>query len=207
MGNFIKDIEEKIPAGMGNMIVMLPALYLSNNIDFKDNEQNLMLLRISFAVSLLLTILAAFYVQLKIKGTPNNEEVTVEPVSPGFGQPPQGEAETMTAQEYDLRECKKIINQCCMSFGVPCFLHYKWEMVPPLVIQTVLAPKTVLSSPLFAHYILGDPDIVRPFPVAPNPLQQLMNGGATEPAAAPAAATPSPAAKTGPKKKKSVKAD
>ena len=50
MGNFIKDIEEKIPAGMGNMIVMLPALYLSNNIDFKDNEQNLMLLRISFAV-------------------------------------------------------------------------------------------------------------------------------------------------------------
>jgi hypothetical protein len=161
-------------------------------------------LRATFFCVLTTTALAIAFMYFKISGIANEEKVRIPAVAPATGP-----AEVVTAQEHDLREAKKLLSSTCMSFVISGGINYKWEMAPPLVIQSLLAPKNFVSSPLFQHYFLGK-DIVRPFPVEANPLAAMLAPTpVAEAVAVDAGATPIAKAGAGAnnKKKKSQKAD
>jgi hypothetical protein len=194
-----------IPAGMSQMLIIMPAMYMTNQIDFKENQVYMNYLRVIFASVLSLTILATAFMYMKIKGITNDDKVRIVPVAPATGP-----TEVVTAQEHDLREAKKLLTSTAMSMVISGGINYKWDMAPPLVIQSLMGPKNFISSPLFQHYFLGK-DIERPFAAEVNPLVAMM--APTPPAEAAGAdgdATPMaarPKAVGNNKKKKSQKAD
>lgn len=196
---------DQLPPGMGNMVFMMPLLYMSNKIDFKDSPENVFYLRVCFYTCQALTLIGCLVMFLKIKGKPNETQVKVPPpAAPAFAQPPTPPAtQIMTAQEYDISQLRKIATQVCMTLCIISFLHFKWELTAPLILQSVMTPKSLVGSQLFAHYFMGK-DVVRPFPEEPNPLAQLMSPPPAADAAPAPSVTPERAA---PKKKKSAKAD
>lgn len=188
------------------MLVVMPLLYWSNRIDFKDAD-NLFNLRVCFYTAQALTLLGIAVLFFKIKSTPNETKVKVPPPpTPSFAQPPTPPSTViMTAQQYDLHELRKVAQQTLLTLCIISFLHFKWELTAPLCMQSVMTPKVLLSSPLFKGYFLGAA-VTRPFPVEANPLQQLMNPQADDDNAT-TTSTKANTPSSGPRKKKSAKAE
>lgn len=164
-----------LPPGMGNMLIMMPVLYLGNVFDYTQGD-NMLYLRVAFCTAQLFTLIGCAVLYFKITAKPNQEKITVKPPPPPpFGAPPTPPApEIMTITEYDLRELKKIATQVAMSFCITGFLHYKWELTPPLFIQCIMTPKSLLTSPLFQIFVLNSTGVTRPFPEPPSPFAALM---------------------------------
>lgn len=200
-----------LPPGMGNMLVMMPVLYLSNQIDYTEGD-NLLYLRVAFCISQVLTLVGCAILYFKIKAKPNLVQVVVKAPVPPFGAPETPpKPDKMTTTQYDIRELRKIATQVAMSFCITGFLHYKWALTPPLFIQCVMTPKNLFASPLFGIFIMGQTGVERPFPEPPSPFAALMpeqpqDTGRPRIVEEPSDSSP-PASSAGPKKKKSKKAD
>lgn len=61
----------------------------------------------------------------------------------------------MTISEYDSAELRKLIQQTVFSVLLLSFLHYKYEYIQPLILQSILPLKNLYSTPLFKIFILG----------------------------------------------------
>ena len=171
---------EQLPPGMGGMLMMLPAMYIMNKIDFTDAD-NLLYLRVGFCVAQAATFAICVYMFFRIRAAANQTKVTVPPKQfDTTGQPT-----VMTIEAYDTSELKKIFSQLLMGFVLTGFFHLKWEITAPLFLQIFITPKNALTSPLFKTAVMGEV-LTRPFPEAPNPLADLFMGG-QKPAAKPVA--------------------
>ena len=57
-----------------------------------------------------------------------------------------------------------------MPMCIISLMHFKWQFVRPLVLQSVMMPMTMAKSQLFKIYILGQPaegDLERSLGIAP----------------------------------------
>jgi len=100
----------------------------------------------------------------------------------------------MTTREYDVNQLRQFLIQVGLGMAVCGLLHFKWDIVAPLFIQTAMAPFTLYDNPLFKIHVLSKPategsPLGRPFPVPElNPLASLLGaqGSASAPTQAPA---------------------
>jgi len=106
------------------------------------------------------------------------EERILVPPPPEFGggTPPPSEWKRMSVKEYDLSQLQKYVQEMMFQMALIGFIHYKWELVPPLVIQIVLNPVKFYQNPLFQIFFLGKkgPEYERPFPEKKSPFAGLM---------------------------------
>ena len=61
------------------------------------------------------------------------------------------------------------------------FIHFKFDVVRAFVIQIVLMPIGVFTSPLFKIHFMGMPaegELARPFAEPANPLADMLKGAA-----------------------------
>lgn len=71
---------------------------------------------------------------------------------------------------------KKALQQVLIGVLITSGIHYKWGYLQPLLLQSLLNPTNLVSSPLFQIYFLGHEasgKLQRPFK-AENPLGNLM---------------------------------
>lgn len=168
------------------MFVVLPIIFLLKNIDTTDPEI-LFYFRVLFIAShsaILCTFAAVYFLANKKK---DETPVTVKPAPAptGWGAPPEpAEPEPdriLPTHEYDVEELRKLAGSMVMSVAITCFIHYKWEIVPPLVIQSVMNSLKVAQHSLFSIYVLGKPaegSLARPW--VPEPAPSLFGGMAAE---------------------------
>jgi hypothetical protein len=71
--------------GFGDMFVMLPLIYLMNQVDW-TNEQNLFNARVGYAAAQVLLLLAWGYIYSHVSSTTDNKKIKVPKPSQGFGQ-------------------------------------------------------------------------------------------------------------------------
>eukprot|EP01087_Luapelamoeba_hula_P006001 TRINITY_DN1613_c0_g1_i1.p1 TRINITY_DN1613_c0_g1~~TRINITY_DN1613_c0_g1_i1.p1 ORF type:complete len:235 (+),score=68.23 TRINITY_DN1613_c0_g1_i1:46-750(+) len=205
--------------------IVLPAILLANQLDF-TNDTTVLGLRVAFGVAQGIQLLIAAYLYYVITSKNQQGRVRVPPAAvpswAGGDETPAPPTE-VTVCEYDLSELKKFATQVIMGLAIVSFIHYKWAVMPPLVVQAVLAPFNIWGLQLFQIHVLGkteanDPKLKRPFPAEQGGLGSLfgMGGGDNNAAAAddtPAdedsqettANTPSKKAKGGDDKKPSSK--
>lgn len=76
-------------------------------------------------------------------------------------------------QEYDQGQLQKAVTQFFISLALISFLHYKMEIMQPLLFQVFLGPMQIWKNPLFKVLVMGE-SIARPFKEeAPNPFAAL----------------------------------
>jgi len=80
---------------------------------------------------------------------------------------------TVTVQEYDSIQLKEEVRKILMGAGILCLIHFKWDVLMPLILQSVMIPLSMIGSQLFEVYCLGQYEKVRPFPAPAGPFGDL----------------------------------
>jgi len=183
---------------LGEMFIMLPMLFLIQKIDFTI-PQNVLIVQIAFVTIQTALLLGSAFIYNKINSINNKTKLNIVVSKAGE----EVKTEVQTVRDHDMAALKKYGTQLIMGTTITAFLYFKWAIVPPLLMQSVLNPMNFYKNQLFKLYILGhaDTDYPRPWK-EDNPLAGLM-GGNQEPEATPAAADTDAIEDKAPKSKKS----
>jgi len=159
------------------MFIMLPMLFLIQKIDFTV-PNNVLIVQSAFVIIQTILLVACTYIYNKIN-TRNNRTVLNVAV-PKPGEEPRTESQTV--RDHDMAQLKKFGTQLLLGTTITAFLYYKWAIVPPLLMQSVLNPMNFYKTQLFKIYILGQDESEFPRPwKEESPLAGLM-GGQQDPA-------------------------
>ena len=93
---------------MSQMIISMAALFLSKQVDFTD-PQNLLTLRILYAVSTMIQLSVALICYLKIKETVNRTQIVVPATAPATGHV------TQTITEYDMAQIMTVFQRAVIT--------------------------------------------------------------------------------------------
>jgi len=150
---------------MSDMLILLPAMFLANKIDFTVPE-NVLLVRSAFiGIQVILLSLAA-KMYLDVSKSKDDRKIRVPP-PPAFGQEPVPESqwEVKTVSQYDMGKLQQYVQELVLHTLLVGFIHYKWGIVPPLLMQTLMNPMRFYRNPLAQVYIFGakGPEYERPF--------------------------------------------
>jgi len=169
---------------MGSMLVLLPGLFVMNQLDF-TNPTNVFILRVAFGAvqGLLLIICGVIFLKIRSKNQQAKVKVPAPSLPSWAPAPDEPQLPTeLTTAEYDSGELRKLVGQTLLSVAICSLIHYKWDIVPPLFMQTLLAPFNMYKSNLFKIHILNQPDDVfpRPFAEPPSPFAKLFGASQEE---------------------------
>jgi multisubunit Na+/H+ antiporter MnhC subunit len=136
------------------LILTFVGLYLMYQVDFKD-ETNLLMIRISYGIiqSLSVGIILFLYTKISKPFQDSTKKISI--------LDDQSKNEEITIQEYDTKEWQKFLKTTLISIGINLFIHFKFEVVPPLLMQSILGISNLMSNPLVQAHILGN-EIERP---------------------------------------------
>jgi hypothetical protein len=62
------------------------------------------------------------------------------------------ETEEMTVSEYDMSQVKKALQQVLIGAVMVSFIHYKWGIVQPLFLQSIMGPMGLYKNPVRTHH-------------------------------------------------------
>ena len=119
----------------------------------------------------------------------------VPQAAPSLSNPSPAEAEAVTTTnvEYDVSEVKKFIQSTLSSILMISVMHWYFKFTQPLVLQSVLPIKNLLTHKVALIHLWGDApegDLKRPFKTE-SPFAALMGGaGASDAPAETSEATP-----------------
>ena len=171
-------------------------------LDTSEGSDLLMALRCTYYSVATICLLTIYYIRTRVQATPNEEKIKINtPATMGV----EAKSEEMTIQEHDLKEVQKALMAMFMPLVMISVMHWKWEFIRPLVMQSIMMPLTLSDNKLFKIYLLGhsaEGKLKRPWVAAASPLAALMGGGAT-PAPAAEAVIDKKGKKKGGKKGKS----
>lgn len=159
----------------------------ASGIDFKSPDI-IMYARILFGVMQALCIGIYAYIGIRSKKLNDQTTITIKKkpgvfaaataTANGDTNAASGTSEQQTVVDYDLEQIKSQLKSALIGSAITCFIHYKWEFVPPLILQAVLNPINLFSSPLFMIHVLGkkaEGELKRPF-TEENPTAGLFGG-------------------------------
>lgn len=151
---------------------IIGGIVLSQILDMQS-PKTVMLLRLFYLVTQLFVIGIYAWILWRVNNKNDQTKIRV-PKQQAWGAPAnQEEFEEVTVVAYDRVQLFSKLKQNAITFCVILFLHYKFEMVPPLLFQTLLGPVTLYSTPIVQAVLLGDTSIKRPFKQE-NPFANLM---------------------------------
>merc|ERR1712137_1159487 len=116
---------------MWNMFVVLPVIYLVNQIDF-TNELNVLILRGLFIIVHCIVGAVVYLLYSRIQA--KNDRGTVKT-----------EAGETTVCDYDPGELRQYVTGLGISLLISGFLHYQMGLVPPLAVQGILNPMNLIQ--------------------------------------------------------------
>lgn len=158
------------------MAVFIGSAQLIRRFIDLSKPENILYARIAYIASQLLMVGALLLLRYYIRASEDGPRVSVEhPANPLTGEPARKQA--MTTREYDLSEVGKQLQSTVIGFGFMLLLHKWFGLVQPLVVQSVMPWKSLLTSPLIRIRLFGQHasgSLARPFKVAEGPLAQLM---------------------------------
>eukprot|EP01116_Phalansterium_solitarium_P013386 TRINITY_DN30745_c0_g1_i1.p2 TRINITY_DN30745_c0_g1~~TRINITY_DN30745_c0_g1_i1.p2 ORF type:complete len:203 (-),score=64.17 TRINITY_DN30745_c0_g1_i1:654-1262(-) len=173
----------------GDMLLILPVMYIMNQIDWTQ-PQNVLYSRILYGLAQTCILGFCFFIYQAINARKDQKKITVKQAAQ-WGTP-AGPDQEQTVQEYDLAQLKKYATQVLFGACMVSFIHFKWGMIQPLFIQTVMTPMQLYRNQLFQIFVMGQRGDIekRPFKEE-NPFAAAFSGMA-------AATEPEPAAESQP---------
>ena len=140
-------------------VCVLSIAYFSRSYLDDKNPDHLTYVRLAFGCSVCLVLLLDLLIYLNISSKGDTSETKIEAKNPQTGK-----MEVFNSKkEYDFSDLKKKLTQTVMGVCIVSFIHYKWQIMVPLCVQSVLQPLTLLKSPLAKVYVFNDNNVKRPF--------------------------------------------
>lgn len=145
------------------------------------NPDQLAIVRVSFVAAVALSALACAFMYAAVHGKKKKlaeDRVWVTSKDP---KTMKEKKEHITLFEHDLREVMKALTSNLGSAAIVTFLHLKFKINPPLLLQSFIIPMNLVESPVFQTHVLGRA-IPRPWAKkeAANPLAALFGGDKDE---------------------------
>eukprot|EP01112_Ceratiomyxa_fruticulosa_P000761 TRINITY_DN1068_c0_g2_i1.p1 TRINITY_DN1068_c0_g2~~TRINITY_DN1068_c0_g2_i1.p1 ORF type:complete len:201 (-),score=52.43 TRINITY_DN1068_c0_g2_i1:20-622(-) len=160
------------------MFIMLPMIFIIQKIDFTV-PRNVLIVQSAFAIIQTLLLLASTYIYTRINARNDTSTINVVVSKPGE----ETRTETQTVRDHDMAALKKFVTQLIMGTAITAFLYFKWAIVPPLLMQSVINPMNFYKTQLFKIFILGENEANHPRPwKEDNPMAGLFGQQQEEPA-------------------------
>lgn len=159
---------------MGKQLVMLPALWASQKVNFEDPANQSMLLAAFGTV----VFLGFALLKLTLRKVARERDTTrVENPGDGAFMGEKAADGTVSVAQYDTAKLKEFQMQFMMSCGVVTFLHIKWAYTQPILVMCLMQPMQFWGQQVFHVHMRGVPaegSYKRPWPKegANNPLAQ-----------------------------------
>lgn len=119
-------------------------------------------LRVIYVVSALFQVMFYFIIKKRIKSVNDQRVLKIKKEVGLFQETPDVEEEIeITYSEYDLKELNKSSKSALLQGLIVCLLHFKWNIIQPLIISGTVVFRSFLFNPLYQRYILGR-EILRP---------------------------------------------
>jgi len=161
---------------ISSLVFVLLIVQVTRHLDLA-NPSNLLALRITYGLSQLFLLGVSFYALRRIRKLADKTKLQVpEPAKPFTNEP--ATVKEITVEEYDVEKVKEYIKQTVFSCLFLLFLHYKYEFLQPLLIQSILPLKAAFFLPIFQIHVFGklaEGDLKRPFKPPANPFADLLN--------------------------------
>lgn len=164
-----------ISGQLSSILFVFAIVHATKHIDLK-NYDNIFWIRFAYFFSQFLLYVLAIYIKYKIKRTSDKTKIQVTEKQNSLSNEPPRVTE-MTVMEYDLKLVQEFIRQTTISTCILLFMHYKWEFIQPLIIQSILPLKAAIFLPIFQIHLLRRPaegDLKRPFKPPTNQLGEWM---------------------------------
>lgn len=160
-----------------DMFLILPVMYIMNQIDWTQ-PQNVLYARILYGVAQTFILAMCAFMYSAINSRKDQKKIKV-PQPAQLGTPAGPDVE-QTVQEYDLAQLRKYATQVLFGAAMVVFIHYKWAMIQPLFIQSVMTPMQLYRNPLFQILVMGQRGDIekRPFKEE-NPFANAFSGMAS----------------------------
>ncbi|KAG4086175.1 hypothetical protein H8356DRAFT_963030 [Neocallimastix lanati (nom. inval.)] len=167
------------------MFTIIIGMQFLNKIDFQ-NQTNKMILFIIYGVSQSISLFAAtlIYFQIKKKNDTGKlyikNAIMLDKPQATTKDSEGNEIVTQTIMEYDMNKCKQMFVSIGVTVALITFLYYKFQIIKPLALQSLLAIKNLFDQPLVSIHIFGKPatgDLARPFkaPSIFSPKEEAVN--------------------------------
>ncbi|KAI7856521.1 inorganic phosphate transporter Pho88 [Circinella umbellata] len=170
-------------------------MQLSKRINW-DDPDTLLFARIGYYGAQVLVMAMAYMLMHLIKKRNDSRPLRYVPqAAPSLTNPSPAESEAVTTTnvEYDVAEVKKFIQSTLSSILMISVMHWYFKFTQPLVLQSVLPIKNLLTHKVALIHLWGDApegDLKRPFKTE-SPFAALMGGaGASDTPAETSEATP-----------------
>nr|CCA25923.1 conserved hypothetical protein [Albugo laibachii Nc14] len=132
--------------GITGILIALSKWFLDTS-----NPVHVWLVRGGFLASQCFLYALLFYLFYKAKCTKEIGTVKVEKEE-SFEQT-IAETKLLSVADYDQSICREELQRIAIGSAVTLFLHWKWDLYPPLIIQAVNQPYALLFSPLAKIYL------------------------------------------------------
>lgn len=128
---------------------------------FMTDPSFIPVLRIAFGLSVICQIAAALYIRM-IVAAKNDRTVFKYKAEPSLFNTGALEETEMTNVEYDTAEINKTLRTCCIQSLIIAFVHYRWNITQPILIQSATFLRNMMFNPLYRAHIYGM-KILRPY--------------------------------------------
>jgi hypothetical protein len=141
--------------------IALPVSIVALWIDFEDTH-TLNILRAVFLFVQAVSFVGSYLLSLRIKQNRDSTRINA-PVYSFLKSSTR--TETLTIQEYDLREWRSLFREQLVILVAAVFVHIYSRMNVPLAVLLVVSPFRLIWHPLSQIYFLGKsgPELQRPF--------------------------------------------
>ena len=158
-------------AGLMNFVYWISAIFIIRTIDF-TNENNVWMLRCMFASVQSLVWLMLIFLAIRVSLKNNPIQVTVFETSIFAAAVDEQKKTVMSVKQYHMSQLQAMMYKIGLATVIVCGIHYKWELMPPLVMQCIMNPSQIYSSPLFKIHVMGESEadhtipweVQKPFP-------------------------------------------
>ncbi|WUR02175.1 inorganic phosphate transport protein (PHO88) [Vairimorpha necatrix] len=122
----------------------------------------LLILRIIYLVSNLLQVLFYLIIRKRIQSVNDQRTLKIKKEGNMFQENNDVEEEIeISYSEYDLRELNKASKSALLQGLIVTLLHFKWQIIQPLLITGTVPIRNCILNPLYRRYIFGS-EILRP---------------------------------------------
>ncbi|KAI7880882.1 hypothetical protein K492DRAFT_207278 [Lichtheimia hyalospora FSU 10163] len=164
-----------------NVVFLLVSMQMSKRINW-DDPNTLLYARIGYYGAQVLVIGMAYMLIGLIKKRNDTTPLRYVPqASMSNPQPSESESVTTTNVEYDVSQVQQFIKQTGTSILMISAMHWYFNFTQPLVLQSVMPIKNLLTHKVALIHLWGDApvgDLKRPFKVE-SPFAALLGGGST----------------------------
>ncbi|KAG0002875.1 hypothetical protein BGZ65_002246, partial [Modicella reniformis] len=163
-----------------NMALVMGSMQITNRLDLEDLKTKQIIIGVYLAAQVIVLGIS-FIIQYRIRSKKDTTVLKYLDEPKAFSGE-QAKVITTTNMDYDLEQNNQARKQVLIGLALMVFLYFKFGVIRPLVVQSILPVKNALQSKWAQVHLFGKPaegELRRPWK-ADNPFAAL-SGAAQEP--------------------------